>query len=222
MNKEVTNQNFPTPKKKGTLKTLLLIWPVVALLFSYLFYVAVKSDYNESGIFILVLLIAVFALSATWKTKFIKIKTAISIVLVLLILALGIFFIAVGQYQQKVRRIIARHTLFAVGQGLEMYFNGQNNLPDCIWTCMTKDLEAMGYWKKLEIPYEDTKETALFDKVPMKDGWGCRYFYENLGQGQFVLKSSGADRRFFTEDDLIYRSGQTDFSPLPKLPVMFK
>lgn len=204
------------PEKKASLIPAAL---AVGAALAYLVYVAVASDYNEGGILVCGMLTGVFALTVLWETRWQKVKWLLVATLAASIAASGFLFVRVGQYQSSANRIVAKHMLVSVGRALERYHVEQGALPDCPWKCMSRRLAEQGYWKTVSIPFENTKETMEFSAIPMKDGWGCRYLYENLGPGRFLLKSSGADRRFYTPDDLIYLSGQAPAVPLPPVPV---
>jgi hypothetical protein len=185
----------------------------------FLLIVSILSDYNSIGTLLMGCCVVALAIVVTWNTKRAGIRALLMVMTLAAMFLLGSLFIRAGAYQNQVNRITARAMLGSVGGALESYFVTGSRLPDCKWTCMADAIENAGFWDGLTLTYEGTDQSATHTNIPMKDGWGCRYLFENLGSGSFVLKSSGRDRRFGTEDDLLYVSGTTQEAPDLTLPV---
>lgn len=181
--------------------------------------VVVISDYDTAAAFSMIFLTGLLLLCLTWKTKHTRIKLVLSIGILVAVCVAGILFIKIGNYQKEVNRIVARHFLQSVGQALSRYTSDGHPLPECKWKCMTETIAAIGYWKEVSIPYEDSDQSATFLKIPPKDRWGCKYNYVFHEDGSFILKSSGEDRKFNNSNDISYFSNNRPPSSLPPLPV---
>ena len=210
------------PSELFSLNSLVFITlPTVASV-AFLLIVVVASDYDTSAVFSMGFITGLFFLCLTWETKRKRFKQA-SVVFVLIAIALaGTLFIRIGNYQKNVNRIVARHMLQSVGQALQKYIVDNNHAPKCKWTCMTRIIAGEGYWKGLSIPYENSDQSITFEKIPMKDGWGCRYYYDYLVDDNFILRSSGPDRKFNYFNDISYDSKSPPPTLLPSVPVFPK
>lgn len=197
---------------------ILLSILLLAVLGLGIVWVAVVSDYHEVTVLLLgvVWLLAAFTLS--WQTERKKLKTVMLVVLVACMTVAGILAWRAGQYRGQVRAIVSRNVLVAVTQALDQY-RLDSALPDCDWVCMIQQLQDSPHWTGLTIPYEERVETIRFDSIPRNDEWGCRYHYEVVTDDRFIVKSSGADRRFATGDDIEVSNQSINSVKITNIPV---
>jgi hypothetical protein len=125
----------------------------------------------------------------------------------------GFAFVEGSLMQQAARADLVRGILNHAGRIVTRYHKDTGKLPDCSWKCVSEELEKAGYWEP-EVPYLEGKKSTVkhLAHIPPRDPWGCRYVYALLpGKAGFELSSSGPDRRFGTNDDIIVDFRVTPF-----------
>lgn len=196
-----------------------LLRPAAALLLLagqvvWILTVAIQSDYNEEAVLLLGGLWFITAVALSWRTSHRASKTAIVVAAVAAMLIFGRVAIKAVGYQQQIKAIIAQNILEATARALHTLPARGVPLPDENWEGLLPVLEGLDLWPPLAMPYAGKEESIQYTHLPRKDEWGCKYAYEKHGPERFTLKSSGADRRWDTADDLIV----TQDSPLAEGP----
>ncbi len=166
---------------------------------------AVVSDYYEPGVLVLGVASFFCLLAAKWRVS-LFVKAPICMILLVFIALAGIGLENFGRYRQRVGMIEARALLINVAGGLNRMSEVKGDIPDCAFPCMAKSLVKSGKFKPYSIPYANGSGSLAVNAIPNRDPWNCRWFYRKLGPGAFVLRSSGADRRFHTSDDITVTS----------------
>jgi len=176
------------------------------LLSAWFVWAAVVSDFDELGLFLLGFLGLVFLLVLKWDTRLFWLRLFAAVLLLFSILATGRGLFLRGVEVNAFREAVARTTLVEVGRMVKLYSEKEGDLPDYPFSSMAKELEERGYFHGITIRVEWEGEPVAFSGIPLKDGWNCRYFFKKLSRSGFVLRSSGADRRFDTLDDITVSS----------------
>lgn len=196
-------------------KSLLILVAIVGLI-----RLAVFVDYDEVSVFILALLVAFFSLSVIWKTSQWVFKIGLCVIFGVAMVFTGLYLQKAAKIKCAANEVKAVGMLLTVGRALESWQEQGNPLPDCEWSCMTEKITEAGLWHGMTLQSTGENPSQSLDKIPVKDGWGCKFRYENLGGGIFLLKCSGPDRRFYSKDDQYYLSNTTPKTPLPMLPAL--
>jgi len=176
--------------------------------------VAVQSDFNEEAVLLLGGLWFVTAVVLSWRTRRRIVQTVVVAAIVATMLIFGRVAIKAVGYQQQIKAIIARNVLEATARALHALPARGVPLPDEEWEGLRPILEGLKLWPAVEMPYIGQEKTIRYDHLPRKDEWGCKYAYVKLGPERFILKSSGAARRWNTADDIII----TQDTPLADQP----
>ena len=213
-----TDSNPSKFNRRIFLKSLLPLAAILTAIAAFLL-VAVKSDYNEGGIFLFGLLIVVFVVALFWDTARSKLRLTILFLLILTMAFSGNLFVRAGKYQSRVNEVVAWAVVHEAGTILRQWADQGKPLPDCNWYCLRDLLNGWEGWKGVSLQYQGADKTLDLRTFPKRDGWGCRFFYKNQGAGRFIVRSSGADRKFYTGDDLIFDSENPNDGPPPKVPV---
>jgi hypothetical protein len=186
---------------------------------SWTIYATIAGDFNEAGLLLLGFLSFAFLLALRWKAKFLLWRLMAVIVAAALLLISGLGLIAFGRFEAACNTAISRTALIEVADALLGYSKSGGDLPDCAWPCMAETVMKAGAFAGIDVFDEEGKAARHFDKIPAKDGWGCRYRYRKISGDSFILESSGADRRFGTADDIIVTSSLIAVQTRGKLPV---
>ena len=222
------NKNEPIPEQTQAASGVSL--PVLVGGIAFVFVaiavvalVAIQSDFEDSGVLYALGEFAVLALLLTWNPR--GMKTAIArIALVVAVIGAVAYTVhyyrQIGEYRQVFNKRVATSYVRSVGESIENFLADGNKIPDnCDWKCMTQFMQDRAYWNSFVVMQDGTGIPFRFNIVPKFDGWGCRYVFEHDGAGNFMLRSSGRDRRFGTADDIEYISGETEKVVLPTLPM---
>jgi hypothetical protein len=193
---------------------------LLAALAAWVLWVAVITDFNEAAVLLQGGLWFLIALTLTWRPRWRVLPIAVIAVLGVAMIVVGLLARSAAAYQQEVRRVVTQNVLEATARSLRTHLERGGTLPDGNWEQLIPLLVSLQLWPELVMPYEGGGGRAeRLAHMPRKDEWGCKYSYAKTGDRQFTLKSSGADRRWDTPDDLVVR-GDSPLTEGPRpLPV---
>ena len=196
----------------------VVLWITLGLCLSaWIIRSAAASDYYEPGVLLMGAASFFCLLACKWRVVWF-VRAPICVGLLLSIGLAGIGLENFGRYRLSTRTITARAMLVNIGDALNRLADANGELPDCAFPCMADALAKSGEFKAFEIPYAGGKGALSFQEIPNRDPWNCRWFYKKIGSKAFVLRSSGADRRFNTVDDVTVTSAISDIRFSGALP----
>jgi len=68
---------------------------------------------------------------------------------------------------------------------------------------MARNLETSGCFSGLAVPFQGSNKKFVVRTIPRKDGWDGPYIYTLISSDEYMMASSGPDRKFKTEDDIM-------------------
>jgi hypothetical protein len=191
----------------------------ILALSAWLLRTAILADFNELGLLLVGGLSFAFLLAIRWDTKRLAVKIAVVVSLLPMIFLSGLGVQAYGKYLMRYRDAEARTILANVAHRLQDFRERKGAIPDCPYACMVEELNEGGSPAEILLPCMTGQAPVRMAKIPTKDGWNCRYFYRKLADDSFILRSSGPDRRFGTDDDITLMSSLSSVQETVALPM---
>ena len=180
----------------------------------WLLWIAVVTDFDEQAVLVLGALLAVAACAAFWRPRRQAPRFAVLAVCGAAMIAFGLHARTTAIAQQEINRVVTQNIAEHVARALHAYHDRAQAYPDVDWPALRALLPEAGAWTPLEMVDARDGRRERFANVPRKDAWGCKFEYRRLGDDAFRLRSSGADRRWDTADDIVIEQD----APLPETP----
>lgn len=177
---------------------------------AWVVHVADRCDYNEPALLLLgaVGLLAMACIRWEGQVAF----RAAGIVFA------AVFAFGIGDAAKRVhveetvyREAVTKAVTAAVAAKIRKMAIETGSSPDCAYPGIGEVFESRGVDPSIRVEREGRDELA-WDVLPTKDAWRARYEYVKTSVTGFLLRSSGADRRFETPDDLL-RFGDDESPP---------
>ncbi len=181
-------------------------------------FVAASSDFNEPGLLVIGGLGFAFLAILAAKLR-VAAKLTATAIFVPIVVVCGLGVRGVARAENAFQEAVTRRTLDQVARALDAFVATTGSTPDCLFPCMVDRLREAGIDTRITLRFADGRVRELVS-IPMKDGWRCRYEYRKTSVTGYELRSSGADRRFETDDDIAIASAVDDAGaiPLPRGP----
>ncbi|MCL4235005.1 MAG: hypothetical protein KJ042_10840 [Deltaproteobacteria bacterium] len=181
-------------------------------------FVAVTTDFNEPGLLAIGALgfafLAILAAKCRATIKLVALTVAVPCVVVL-----GLGVRGVARAENAFHDAVTRQTLDRAARALDAFVAKTGSTPDCLFPCMVDRLREAEIDSRVELRFADGRVREI-EKIPMKDGWRCRYEYRKTSETGYELRSSGGDRRFETDDDIaVVSASGSAFSPVIPAPT---
>jgi len=178
----------------------------------WIIYVADRTDYTETPIFLL----AALAFTAlvlfpdvsrkAAPKKHDRLRIAQSMAVLLLVAAqivFGIIAIRAAAYQRECRIIQIRSLFNGISRALACRVDQSNALPEGNFAAMADNVQQAGCFERVVIPFSGSDKNLAINRIPPRDPWDGQYFYQQISKNDYVLASSGPDLRFGTGDDIV-------------------
>ncbi|MCB9477698.1 MAG: hypothetical protein H6685_12600 [Deltaproteobacteria bacterium] len=183
------------------------IFAVALALFVGVFvWAAVVSDFHEMGLMLLGGFGILGLLSLTWSKAPVWLVGGVVTVSVVGCVALAMHLKSIGDYKRIAFETVSRNTMIDIAGQLVAWRDDGGEIPDCPYACMKTAMTEAGRYRPITLAFEDGSGPIEYKGMPFKDPWACRYSYRKTGEGAFIITSSGADRRFDTQDDILVSS----------------
>ena len=175
-------------------------------------WVAYRTGFEEGFVFLAGVLCVALLL-----TNFARFAPALRWGLVVVLIGAnvvaGLFFIGGSRLVQESRSAYVRALLEQTGQTLLRFHEKSGGLPAGSWKNMAQDVEKNQFWVgDIRWTEQGRADAKYVQHIPLRDPWGCQFVYRRLpGEEGFELSSSGPDRRFGTQDDIVVTIGKAPF-----------